>query len=133
MRFANCVPSYHYEPGEEKFPKQKIKSIAEGKYPELPFMGDQIERDWVKAMLPLIKKKSEKFAGHTKYDRNWLLIYDNLSPHADLDSYPDTTGNLGWQLFNQDWQNPFDRVFVLKSDHVWEFSRGADAMKHVIP
>ena len=125
-----CVLGYHYEPGEEKFSQQKIKAIAEGQIQSLPWIGDQIEREWVDAMLYFTKKKVKKSLGYQKYDRNWLLIYDNWSPSADLDAYPDATTDLGEQLFNCDWKNPFDRVFILRSRHVWEFSCGEDAVKH---
>lgn len=130
-----CVLGYHYEPGEEKFSQQKIKAIAEGQIQSLPWMGDQIEREWVDAMLYFTKKKAENFAhpDFKKYDRNWLLIYDNWSPYADLDAYPDATTDLGGQLFNCDSKNPFDRVFILRSRHVWDFSCGENVVKHAIP
>lgn len=109
-----------------------LEDISEGRDMNAPpWMGDDIERDWVKAMLCSTKKKAKKSPEYEKYDRNWLLIYDNWSPQADLDSYPDAITDLGGQLFNCDWKNPFDRVFILRSRHVLEFSCGEDAIKHV--
>ena len=129
-----CVLGYHYEPGEEKFPQQKIKAIAEGRIHSPPWMGDQIERNWVKAILYHTRRKADKFTqpGFAKYDRNWLLVYDNWSPSAYLDTYADATKDLGGKLFNCDWSNPFGRVFILRSHHVWKFSCGADTVKHAI-
>ena len=121
-----------YPAGEEKFSQQRIENIAKNQDPSqrYPFMGDQIERNWVEVMLSITRKKVKKSPGYEKYDRNWLLIYDNWSPQADLDSDPDAITCLSEQLFNCDWKNPFDRVFILRSRHVWEFSCGEDAVKH---
>ena len=124
-----------YPAGDENFSKQRIEKIAKNQDPSqrYPFMGDQIERNWVEVMLSITSKKVKKSPGYEKYDRNWLLIYDNWSPYADLDAYPDATTNLSGQLFNCDWKNPFDRVFILRSRHVWDFSCGENVVKHAIP
>ena len=36
------------------------------------------------------------------------------------------------QLFSRDWRNPFDKVFILRSQNLWQFSSGADPVKHAI-
>ncbi len=127
-------PAPLYPAGEEKFSQQRIENIARNQDPRqlYPLMGDRIERNWVKVMLYFARKKVEKFTkpGFEKYDRNWLLIYDNWTPLADLDYYPDAITALDEQLFNCDWKNPFDRVFILRSRHVLEFPCGDGAVKH---
>ncbi len=127
-------PAPLYPAGEEKFSQKRIENIAKNQDPRqcYPLMGNKIERNWVKVMLYFVRKKVEKFTkpGFEKYDRNWLLIYDNWTPLADLASYPDAITDLGGQLFNCDWKNPFDRVFILRSRHVLEFSCGEDTVKH---
>ena len=124
-----------YRAGEEKRSVLEIEDIARGRVPTYPHMGDSIERDWVEAMLYFARRKADKFTlpGFSKHDRNWLLVYDNWSPIAGLDDHAATTA-LDQQLFNRNWPNPHDRIFILRTrDVVWEFSRGAEAVQQPSP
>lgn len=124
-----------YRAGEEKRSAQEIRDIARGRVPTYPHMGDSIERDWVEAMLYFAERKADRFTrpGFAQHDRNWLLVYDNWSPVAGLDDQAATTA-LDRQLFDRDWPNPYDRIFILRSrDVVWEFSRSAEAVAHPSP
>ncbi len=90
-----------------------------------PCMGDSREQNWIKAILDCSQKKADTFqkSGFRKYDNNWLLIYDNLSP-APQHERIDREG-LGKQVFGPNWENPFERVFILIDDPeaaVWKFS-----------
>lgn len=123
------IPPYRVN---EKRSSEEIDQIARGMDPSqvLPHMGDQIEQNWIEAMIYRAKHKAGKFdsPGFAKYGRNWLLIYDNWSPAVH--GYHDVAKPLAQELYNSEWQNPFDKVFILESRHaVWEFSRNAEIMK----
>ena len=108
-----------YRAGEERRSVQEIEDIARGRVPTYPHMGDSMERDWVEAMLYFAGQKADRFArpGFAKYDRNWLLIYNNWSPTAGLDDQAAITA-LDRRFFNQDRPSPFDRIFILRSPDV---------------
>ncbi len=119
----------------QAFEKLVSKPESEPCYPEV---GDFGGKRWVDDMLYFMKKKFNKFIGYEKHERNWLLVYDNLSPALDLDDYALTTNAraqkffdlttnaCAQKLFRRDWGNPFDRVFILRTcGDVWEFSRDA--------
>lgn len=128
MRF---VPANRYG---EKRTRKEIEDIARNRDPTQlrPSMGDSWERNWVEAMVCITKHKAGKFAtpGFVSYDRNWLLIYDNWSP-APTGGCQMVAKLLAQQLFNCEWRNPFEKIFILKGDGqtVWEFSRDAEVMK----
>ena len=97
-------------------------------------MGDSIECNWTEAMVYRTRDKAEKFAhlDFAKHERNWLLIHDDWSPVSGLDEH-DVTKRLEEALSSHDWNNPFSRVFILRPNSAWEFSRGSDAVRHAIP
>ena len=118
-----------YRAGENRRSAREIEDIARGRVPTYPHPGDSMVRDWVEAMLYFVGRKADRFArtGFAKYDRNWLLIYNNWGPTAGLDDQAAITA-LDRQLFNHDGSSPFDRIFILRSlVVVWGFSRGAAA------
>ena len=121
-----------YRPGEPRRSLDEIKALALGRKRVLPRMGDSVERDWVDAMLHVAERKAGRFTrpGFATHDENWLLLYDNWEPEVDE---PVATPRLHRQLFTRDWTNPFDKVFILRPRNLWQFSKGADFVKHVIP
>ena len=100
----------------------------------LPRMGDDVERDWVEAMLYVSERKAMKFTkqGFTRYRNNWLLLHDEWQPVAGLDEQI-ATARLARQMFIQNWKNPFDKVFILRPRNIWEVTNTADPVRHAIP
>ena len=137
----DILPVPHYRIGEKRsLEERKNIPIARERTQRLPHMGDSIERNWIEAMVHFTKRKAGKFAslGFGKHDRNWLLIYDNWSP--GVHGYHDVATPLSRQLFDWEWKNPFEKVFILANPHtlenhyvVWEFSRNAEIIKHHVP
>lgn len=126
MRF---VPPYRY--GENRSLRE-IEDIARNRdWTQLqPHMGDSIECNWIEAMVCITKRKVRKLdlPGFAKYDRNWLLIYDNWSPAVP--GHHKVAKPLARQLFKCEWRNPFEKIFILKDGQtVWEFSHDAKKMK----
>ena len=131
-------PDFRYvppcRPGEPRRSTDQIRDIARGRGPQRPHMGDSIECNWTEVMVYRTRDKAEKFAhpDFAKHERNWLLIHDDWNPVSGLDEH-DVTKRLEETLFSHDWNNPFGRVFILRPQSVWEFSRGSDAVRHAIP
>lgn len=138
----NDVPCGMYLPsiriGDKKRPPEEIRKMARNQAQTQlrPHMGNSIERNWVEAMVYITKHKAEKFAlpGFAEHDRNWLLIYDNWSP-APTGGCQEVAKPLAQQVFNCEWQNPFEKILILKGDgqSVWEFSRDVEIMKLYSP
>ena len=86
-------------------------------------MGDAIEQNWKEAILGTVRKKVDNFDKpcFKCYRNNWLLIYDNWSPAPSSSEVRRVTEELRQSLFPNDWQQPFDRVFVLSSEIMWGF------------
>ena len=120
-----------FKAGEQRRSREEIRAIARGTFPVLPYMGDSIERNWMEAMLYFSKDKADRFQqpGFKKFEHNWLLIYDDWSPVSGLDESI-TTASLGRQLFSQNWENPFELVFILRPQTVWEFRNPAKPVKY---
>ena len=117
----------------QRLPKKEFKKLIEEsrkinegkKYPR-PIMGDAIEKNWKEAILGTVEKKADNFNKpcFKCYRNNWLLIYDNWSPAPPSCEEQGLTKELSQFLFPNDWQQPFDRVFVLSSEIIWEFREG---------
>ena len=107
----------------QRLPKKEFKKLIEGQKHPRPIMGDVVERNWKEAILGTVKKKVDAFNKpcFKFYRNNWLLIYDNWSPAPPSWEVQGVTIELSQFLFANDWQQPFDRVFVLSSERMWEF------------
>ena len=107
----------------QRLPKKEFKKLIEGQKHPRPIMGDAVERNWKEAILGTVKKKVDAFNKpcFKCYRNNWLLIYDNWSPAPPSWEVQGVTIELSQFLFANDWQQPFDRVFVLSSERMWEF------------
>ncbi len=111
--------------------REEIGRAAKGQTRSLPQMGDSIEINWVEAIIERIKRKTETFGkkGFRKYPDNWLLIYDNWSPHPLPDDDVRTEW-LGPQVSNLMKDIPFSRIFVQDECAIWEFARGMGVRQH---
>ena len=125
------IPSF--KAGEQRRSREEIRAIARGTFPFLPYMDDSIERNWVEAMLYFSKDKADRFQqpGFKKFEHNWLLIYDDWSPIIGLNESM-TTASLGGRLFSQNWESPFELVFILGSQAIWKFCNSAKPVKYLI-
>lgn len=125
----------HCKPEEPRRSLDEIKAIANGTSQDqiLPRMGDSIEHAWIEAMLYFSQLKAGKFQkpGFKKFDRDWLLVYDDWGPVSLLDEHM-ATESLGKQLYNQNWVNPFERIFVLRPETVWEFTNQAKPVMYPV-
>ena len=117
----------------QRLPKNEFKKlieesrkINEGKKCPRPIMGDAIEKNWKEAILGTVEKKVDNFNKpcFKCYRNNWLFIYDNWSPAPPSCEEQGLTKELSQFLFPNDWQQPFDRVFILSSEIIWEFREG---------
>lgn len=98
--------------------KKKTKEEIRRKESQVrPWMGDSVERKWVEGMMKISKSKAEKFQrkDFSKYKYNWLFVYDGLPGwgsglEKDMEK---AVARLNEKLFNKEWENPFDRIFVL--------------------
>jgi len=111
------VPVYHSD--EKKLPNQEIlKSVTGGVHRSRPAMGRELEDIWIAAMMDSVEKKDRKFrsSGFGKHDRNWLLAYDNWSPHpSNLNDQE--LECLARRLHGSSCQNAFDKVFILQNSN----------------
>ena len=107
----------------QRLSKKEFNKLIEGNKHLRPIMGDAIEQNWKEAILGTAKKKADSFNKpcFKCYRNNWLLIYDNWSPAPPSWEVQGLTKELSQFLFPDDWQQPFDRVFVLSSEIMWEF------------
>lgn len=128
---ARFVPPFRIV--DEKRHSEEIENMVrnQSRAQNLPHMGDSIERNWIEAMMCIAKRKALKLAspGFANHPRNWLLIYDNWTP--GVHGCHDVANPLARQLFNCEWRNPFEKIFILRGsgETVWEFSHNAEVMK----
>lgn len=121
--------------GDKKLSKEEVTNLArnQAQSQNKPHMGDSIERNWIEAMMYFAKHKARKLAspGFAVHDRNWLLIYDCWTPNLGAHGCHKLGKQLAQQLFNREWQNPFEKILILKGngETVWEFSRNAEFTK----
>lgn len=86
------------------------------------WVGDSVERNWAEAMAVFIARKTASALkpGYERYDRNWLMIYDNFtSPglkHRSAVPY------LRTHLGNAPPWPAFDRVFIADESVVIELA-----------
>lgn len=85
--------------------------------------GDSVERDWAEVMLHSAREKILTFAkpGFSKFEFNWLLIYDNWSlPALDLEH---SSNLLLPKIVESGGFDSFDKVFIHTGSSICEFSR----------
>ena len=112
----------------------EIGALARGQARTLPRMGDSVERDWVEAMVHIIRRKATTCLkpGFAHHPANWLVVYDNWEPVSALNEQV-ATERLNRMLSGSDWSNPFRAVFVQRPRTVWEFNGGPTAIERRIP
>ena len=56
------------------------------------------------------------------YPENWLLIYDNWSPHIPDSEVDAMIIKINQYLSESSWRHPFDRIFIQSSERMWKLS-----------
>ena len=84
--------------------------------------GDEMEDEWSFAMSDTLSRKTSKLnsEGFAKFDKNWLLIYDNLDS-GDIDL---SCSYLSQELEGYWSKNSFDKVFVETGNFIIELQVG---------
>ncbi|MBK8753465.1 MAG: hypothetical protein IPL99_18280 [Candidatus Competibacteraceae bacterium] len=111
-----------FQPRETKLPSDEVERIARGDSRGSIWSGDSVEREWAKIMVYFSQEKAKKYANldFEKFQKNWLVIYDNWPLPAVEE---DKAAILFHQLLaNLKEPLPFDRVFVECSKTFWEFT-----------
>ena len=97
---------------DDRLTRGQVMEYAEAE--TQPWERDEVETRWARDILSTINKKTEKFSGYEKGDKNWLYIYENLllpNPKREL---------AAEKLHNNirdDNAMPFDRVFIETNDN----------------
>ena len=117
------------------WPKHKIDDYVKCRgQNSLPIMGDAMIRNWYNAIYFFVNKKARKFKkpGFKKYPNNWLLVHDNLSASPPDWEIKEVSNKLGQDLYTSDWENPFDKIFILSSKMVLEFGRQSEPIAYPV-
>ena len=112
----------HHLPGEDKRPAKKLIKEIQANQAGDGWAGDSVEREWSEAMLHFVKEKIETVGkkGFEKFERNWLLIYDNW-PLPALDRKKASQFLLP-KLLKSTCFNSFDYLYIISGDLVLAFS-----------
>lgn len=86
--------------------------------------GDSVERSWVEAMANFVSDKilSVQASGYTRFDRTWLVIYDNW-PAPNL-NHAKALPLLIAELAKLATWSTFERVFILDESVLLEVEQG---------
>lgn len=126
---ATCHgPDVHFihrsVPGEPKIRAKQLLSMIQTNEPGDGWVGDSAEREWAEAMAHCANEKLVKTRapGFQKFNKNWLMIYDNWPlPHIDTSK---AAAFLAGLLSVSDSLTVFDCIFVISDQKLFEFSRG---------
>ena len=96
------------------------RNIFCGRTLGIPMMGNSIERNWYDAILETVRKKNDRFKkpGFCRHPENWLLIYDNWSPHAPHSEVDAILPDLKQDLFSSNRHNSFNEIILLRQEGV---------------
>ena len=86
------------------------------------WIGNEMEDEWSVAISDVSRRKTSKLnsQGFSKFDKSWLLIYDNLdSGNIDL-----SCAYLVKELVDYWSENSFDKIFVETGNFVIELQDG---------
>jgi hypothetical protein len=112
----------HHQPGEAKKPAKELIQEIQANQSGPGWVGDSVEREWSEAMLHFVTGKIETLEkeGFEKFERNWLLIYDNWSlPALDREK---AAQFLLLKIKESTCFDSFDCVYIIIGNFVFEFS-----------
>ncbi|MCP3178336.1 hypothetical protein MJO47_14620 [Desulfuromonas sp. KJ2020] len=126
LRYKIAGPKVYFisrhQPGEPRKPAKKLIEEIQANHSGPGWEGDSVEREWTEAILYFVKNKIETLAkeGFEKFERNWLLIYDNW-PLPALDRKK-IAQFLFPKIIESNCFDNFDSVYVITGNIVLEFS-----------
>lgn len=111
-----------FQPGELRRSTNEINHIAIGKSKGSLWAGDSAEREWAEVMIYFSLKKIKNYANPNfrKFQKNWLVIYENWPLPAVEE---DKAASLFHQrIVDLSGSLPFDKIFVEYPKTFWEFT-----------
>ena len=112
-----------HRPGESSRSNNVILSEINKDKAGPPWVGNEVEVEWADVMLHCVKGKIETLnkAGFTKFESNWLLIYNNW-PMPGV-HHAEASAMLADSCISEGLLNEFSRIFVLDSKVLCEISK----------
>ncbi|WP_313552496.1 hypothetical protein [Pseudomonas sp.] len=107
-------------PGEDKLSAKVKRQIIRDNDPGEGWCGTGAD-DWANAISYFAAEKVKKVKGYTRFDENWLLIYDNWDEPGRRVELADSA--LSRTLHDQAVFETFDRVLVLDDHSLASFSQ----------
>lgn len=111
-----------HQPGEpKKYPNELMKEI-EAIRAGGGWVGDSVEREWAEAMFHFIEQKVAKLLndGFERFDKDWLLIYDNWSLPAP-ERHKAAPILLKLVTESGDLEE-FERIFIITGKYICEIA-----------
>lgn len=119
--YDNLRHMERFRPGEPRRSRDEIYRLALGQSRGSIWIGDSVEREWAEVMIYFSLKKTQDYEnpGFRKFQKNWLVIYDNWPLPAVEE---DKAASLFHQrLLNLSELLPFKKIFVECPKTFWEF------------
>ncbi len=129
LRESGIGPETHYvRPaaiGERAKGSKEIRAEIEADKMGEGWMGDSAERSWVDAMAQFVSDKiqSAHSPDYTRFDRTWLVIYDNWP--APILNQAKAVPLLTAELVKLATWSVFERVFILDESVLLEIEQTA--------
>jgi len=110
----------HHHPGEPKKTAKELKEEIEANDDGKAWCGDSVEREWAEAMFHFIEKKVATLLkdGFERFEKDWLLIYDNWSLPA-LDRHKAAPFLLNLVTENK-VLHEFDPIYIITGQYLCE-------------
>lgn len=117
------------EPGEAKRSAKKLLEEIDADEAGDGWVGDGSQM-WVDVILQVVRKKLSKASGFTRYQSNWLLIYDNWpNPGVRVEK---AAPHLAPLLRSAGAFNTFDRIFVIRGDRLVEYTENSTEVHDIV-
>jgi hypothetical protein len=111
---GHFIEPTHFRHGKTLGNERKKDLLQKDKLTGVPWSGDEVEKEWSLFIKDAIEKKTKKLQedSFSKFDQNWLVIYDNSPPsflnEEDLIPYIETL----FPIRSSFW---FDLIFIESS------------------
>jgi hypothetical protein len=112
--------------------KKTLLAEIEANEPGEPWIGDEMEREWVSAIVHFVSKKMNVASreGFQRFSQNWLLIYDNI-PAVGLMKDEGITFLMEAIEIAAPW-SIFNRIFILDDSMLIEISQLTGVTQHAV-
>lgn len=129
--YDNLQRMERFQPGEPRRSSDEINQLALGQSRGSIWVGDSVEREWAEVMIYFSLKKKQDYTNSDfrKFQKNWLVIYDNWPLPAVEE---DKAASLFHQrLVDLRGSLPFDKIFVECPKIFWEFTLGSYSFRTI--